>query len=212
MDDARSPPSELPPLNQPIQERFMTTKLRLLGSLILLAACAHKPVTKDSVAPPAPSTTSAADVAAAGGQSFAGLPASCRDDVECPSKNLCLNGHCVLIHAGLAECSLVRVHFDFGLAELKAEEYPVMDRMARCLKADHAMKLDVRGNADERGTQEYNLALGDKRARVVARYLENQSVSEIQLNTVSFGEERPLCTEHNEACWQRNRRSGLAPK
>ena len=132
--------------------------------------------------------------------------------MQCTDKHLCVSGHCVAIHAGMAECALVRVHFDFGDAALKATEYPAMARMARCLKADHAMKLDIAGNADERGTEEYNLALGDKRARAVAHYLENLGASEGQLNTVSYGKERPLCTEHNEDCWQQNRRAKLAPK
>lgn len=189
----------------------MKTKKMTLLSLVFLAACAHKQVKQDSATTSATAASQPAVATGADGQAVT-TSGSCSDDIQCPDKHLCVSGHCVAIHPGMAECALVRVHFDFGDAALKAPEYPAMARMARCLKADHGMKLDIAGNADERGTEEYNLALGDKRARAVARYLENLGVSEGQLNTVSFGKERPLCTEHNEDCWQQNRRARLAPK
>lgn len=87
-----------------------------------------------------------------------------------------------------------------------------MQRMARCLKADHALHVTIEGNADERGTQEYNLALGDQRANAVARYLELLGVSAAQLRTVSFGKEQPLCMEHEEGCWAQNRRAAIKPQ
>lgn len=189
----------------------MKTKLMIFLSVSFLAACAHKQVKQDTSATSGASSSQPVAAMATGGP-VATADGSCSDDIQCPDKHLCVSGHCVAIHPGMAECALVRVHFDFGDAALKATEYPAMARMARCLKADHAMKLDIAGNADERGTEEYNLALGDKRARQVARYLENLGVSEGQLNTVSYGKERPLCTEHNEDCWQQNRRAKLAPK
>lgn len=175
-----------------------------------LAGCAHKDVKKD-----APAAGQGALASSATGTQPSSADASgksCADDMECPEANLCINHRCVAIHAGLEECKQARVEFDFNDAALKPSEIPVVQRMARCLKADHKMHLEIRGNADERGSEEYNLALGDKRARVVARYLENLGVSESQLNTVSYGKERPLCSEHNEQCWQQNRRAGLAPK
>jgi peptidoglycan-associated lipoprotein len=188
--------------------------MRTLQIIVLAAAslvgCAHKDVKKDPVVTDKAGGAGASRADQTANNDAAGK--SCSDDAECPERNLCINNHCVAIHPGLEECKMVRVHFDFNNAELKQSEFAVMQRMSRCLKADHHMKLEVRGNADERGSEEYNIALGDKRARVVAHYLENLGVSESQLNTVSFGEERPLCSEHNEDCWQQNRRAGLAPK
>ena len=67
-------------------------------------------------------------------------------------------------------------------------------------------KLKIEGYADERGSTEYNLALGDARAKAAKEYLVSVGVSARQLDTVSFGKENPICTEHDEACWQRNRR------
>jgi peptidoglycan-associated lipoprotein len=174
-----------------------------------LAGCAHKDVKKET---PVAGQGALASSASGTSPSTDASGKACGDDMECPEGNLCINHRCVAIHPGLEECKQVRVQFDFNDATLKQSEIPVIQRMARCLKADHKMHLEIRGNADERGSEEYNLALGDKRARTVARYLENLGVSEGQLNTVSYGKERPLCSEHNEECWQQNRRAGLAPK
>jgi peptidoglycan-associated lipoprotein len=70
----------------------------------------------------------------------------------------------------------------------------------------------IEGNADERGTEEWNIALGDKRATAVAEYLQRLGVSQPQLKTVSYGKERPLCEEHNEECWSKNRRAAVRPQ
>ena len=74
------------------------------------------------------------------------------------------------------------------------------------------MHVTIEGNADERGTDEYNLALGDQRATSVARYLKALGASPTQLKTVSYGKEKPLCTEHDEECWAKNRRAAVKSK
>jgi peptidoglycan-associated lipoprotein len=106
----------------------------------------------------------------------------------------------------------VRVHFDFNDASLRSDDETLLNRMGRCLKADHDLHVSIEGNADERGTEEWNIALGDKRATGVAAYLERLGVTKAQLKTVSYGKERPLCTEHDEDCWAKNRRAALKPK
>ena len=80
------------------------------------------------------------------------------------------------------------------------------------MKTDHALHVTIEGNADERGTEDWNLALGDKRATAVENYLEQLGVSKAQLKTVSYGKDRPLCSQHNEECWAKNRRAALKPK
>jgi peptidoglycan-associated lipoprotein len=170
---------------------------------LLGAACAHQQV--DDLYGQRPSTPSA---------SAPLLPApskemSCSSDLECGEGHLCINNRCVAITPGMAECRDGRVHFDLDATELHPDERPVLQRMARCLKADHAIHISIDGNADERGTTEYNLALGDRRARTVAQYLKLLGVSDQQLSVVSYGKERPLCTEHTEACWHENRRASL---
>lgn len=108
-----------------------------------------------------------------------------------------------------AACRQARVHFDRDDTLLHPDDYPVLQQLAQCLQADPARTVRIDGNADERGTTDYNLALGDRRARSVAGYLKLLGVRSDQLATVSFGKEKPLCAEHDESCWQQNRRAGL---
>lgn len=106
-------------------------------------------------------------------------------------------------------CRQARVHFDRDDTVLHPDDYPVLQQLAQCLRDDRAQTLRIDGNADERGTTDYNLALGDRRARSVAGYLELLGVPRGQLATVSYGKEKPLCAEHDETCWRENRRAGL---
>jgi len=181
---------------------------RVIVLLPLLAAfgCAAKQETKSTTtpaaeAPPAPAPPPAAERASS--------DKTCNSDLDCGDKQLCLNGKCVDITANLAECTNVRVHFPFNSDEIDPSDKPSLDRSARCLKADRALHVTVEGNADERGTEEYNLALGDRRATAVAKYLESLGASQAQLKTVSYGKEQPLCDHHNEECWSQNRRAAL---
>ena len=108
-------------------------------------------------------------------------------------------------------CGAAAVHFDFDSAELGRSDRDDLERAARCLRENAAMHAVVSGNTDERGTEEYNLALGDRRAVAVAGYLESLGASPSQLEVVSYGEERPLCSSHDESCWATNRRALVAP-
>ncbi len=109
------------------------------------------------------------------------------------------------------KCGSVRVFFPFNSDEIPADTASSLEKSAKCLKADHALHVTIEGNADERGTEEYNMALGDRRATAVAKYLERLGTSQAQLKTVSYGKEKPLCVEHDEECWKKNRRAELNP-
>ena len=176
--------------------------LRLIP-LLLVFGCAHKQETKAST-PPAQQPPPAAAAAPA-----APTEKSCSTDLDCGDKQLCIRNRCVDITPGLAECNSVRVHFPFNSSEIDPADKPGLERSARCLKADQSLHVTVAGNADERGTEEYNMALGDKRATAVASYLESLGASAAQLKTVSYGKENPLCTEHDEDCWAKNRRAEM---
>jgi peptidoglycan-associated lipoprotein len=106
----------------------------------------------------------------------------------------------------------VRVHFDYDSTEIPEKDRPGLASSAHCLKRDRAMKARIEGNADERGTEEYNLALGDRRATTVAKYLQALGAEDDQLKTVSYGEENPVCKEHKEDCWSKNRRAAVRPR
>jgi peptidoglycan-associated lipoprotein len=101
---------------------------------------------------------------------------------------------------------LVDVHFDYDKSAIRQSEQGKLAAAVSLLKADKKRKVVVEGHCDERGSAGYNLALGERRAKAVKRYLTDLGVSGSQIQTTSFGKERPLCTEQNEDCYQRNRR------
>jgi peptidoglycan-associated lipoprotein len=110
------------------------------------------------------------------------------------------------------DCGVVRVHFQLDSSEIDPRDKDALEKSADCLKSNKALHVTIEGNADERGTEEYNLALGDKRANAVSRYLQALGASSGQLQTVSYGKNNPECTEHDEACWAKNRRAAVKPK
>lgn len=134
---------------------------------------------------------------------------TCSDDSGCDDRQLCVRSACVDISAGLAECGNMRVHFDTDSADLRDEDKQSLNRVARCLKADQSLRIAIEGNADQRGSTEHNLQLGDRRATSVASYLATLGVSEAQLRTVSYGEDNPLCVDKDEGCYSKNRRASI---
>ena len=99
------------------------------------------------------------------------------------------------------------VYFDFDEAELRQEARDQLSRNAEWLRANPGYGATVEGHADERGTNEYNLALGERRANSATNYIASLGVDSSRMRTISYGEERPVCTESTESCWQRNRRA-----
>ena len=98
------------------------------------------------------------------------------------------------------------VHFDLDSSTIKKSEQPKLDEVAGYYKANPGQLLLIEGHCDERGTEGYNLALGDRRALALRTYLVNLGVSPESIHTVSFGEQKPVATGHSEAAWKQNRR------
>ncbi len=98
------------------------------------------------------------------------------------------------------------IFFDFDRYDLKADSRTILTRKAEILRANPDVKLVIEGNCDERGTAEYNLALGERRARAAAQYLVNQGIDATRLSTLSYGKERPLNPAHTPSAWSQNRR------
>ncbi|MCX7891255.1 MAG: peptidoglycan-associated lipoprotein Pal [Burkholderiales bacterium] len=98
------------------------------------------------------------------------------------------------------------VYFDFDSDAIRAEFKPLLDAHAKYLRETAAAKTLLQGHADERGSREYNLALGQRRADAVRRYLVFAGAPESRIEAVSLGEEKPVCTEKTEECYARNRR------
>ncbi len=102
---------------------------------------------------------------------------------------------------------LNRVHFDFDKADINADAKKILEANAAWLKKNKSDKVTVEGNCDERGTEEYNIALGHRRAQSTKSYLVSLGVEAKRLSTKSYGEEKPLENCHNESCWWKNRRA-----
>ncbi|TFG46062.1 MAG: peptidoglycan-associated lipoprotein Pal [Gemmatimonadales bacterium] len=103
------------------------------------------------------------------------------------------------------------IHFDFDKSDIKSEDQANLMRKAAILKANPALSIQIAGNCDNRGSDEYNLALGNRRAAAAQRYLINQGVAAGQISIVSYGEERPVDPANSEAAWAMNRNDQFTP-
>jgi peptidoglycan-associated lipoprotein len=104
------------------------------------------------------------------------------------------------------------VHFDFDRYDVRPEDAKLLDVNADWLKTNPRSLLLIEGHCDERGTNEYNLALGEHRAKAAMNYLMSQGVQPGRITIISYGEERPICTEKSEACFASNRRAHFLVK
>jgi len=98
------------------------------------------------------------------------------------------------------------IYFDYDKSDLRADQLSAVQGDADFLKQHPNLQFTIEGHCDERGSTEYNLALGDNRANSVKNALVQAGVSAANIHTISYGKEKPFCTEHNEQCWQQNRR------
>jgi peptidoglycan-associated lipoprotein len=99
------------------------------------------------------------------------------------------------------------IQFDYDAATVRPGDEAVLDRKAAIMQANPNLTLQVSGHADERGADEYNLALGNRRALAAKRYLVNKGIEDGRIETISYGEERGSCSDATEACYQQNRRA-----
>lgn len=168
---------------------------RLLAVLLLLAACAlsacaSKPPKPAAGSGEASAANSAAEGAGALNPNAAGGAGS---DEEVPGPQ-----------AGVL--AKRTVYFDFDSAEIKGEGTDIVAAHAKYLAANPATRVRLEGHTDERGSREYNIGLGERRAQSVRRALLLQGAADAQISTVSYGEERPAVAGHDEAAWAKNRR------
>lgn len=175
----------------------------LCGSLIYTAGCAKKEMVKTEeplpqaavtqpTPAPAPAPAAKTEVPA---QQIAEAPVSAEPTQE-PLK------------AQAAEETLERIHFDFDSYVLSQQARDILTRDAEALlKKMPTVKVSIEGHCDERGSDEYNLALGEKRAKAAQSYLVALGIPAGRLSTISYGKEKPLDPGHNEAAWAMNRRA-----
>ena len=99
------------------------------------------------------------------------------------------------------------IHFDFDQYDLDNNSRAILERNADYLKHNPSLQIEVQGHCDERGTNNYNIALGERRAHSTKKYLVSQGVDSRRVHVISFGEEKPFCFDSNENCWHQNRRA-----
>jgi peptidoglycan-associated lipoprotein len=162
----------------------MNSPIRLIlatAVVLALGACAKKTTTPvEPVEPPPPETTTTTTTDDG------------RYSVEDLETDSCLRQRVV--------------YFDFDKSEIKSEFQQIMGCHGKYLRDRPSAQITLEGHADERGTREYNLGLGERRGNAVSSALQANGGSAGQLNVVSYGEERPTCTESDEGCWSKNRR------
>ena len=172
------------------------TLLAAAVCLLTVNACAKKPVAPVAeIAPPAPVVQPRAAV-----NDEAPVPAPARPSAEPVSE------------AAAPVASLLKlekVFFEFDAYTLTPEAREILARKAEWLRQNPAAKLTIEGNCDERGSDEYNLALGQRRAEAVKNYLVSLGVAAERLSSTSYGEERPAAAGSDESAWSQNRRAEL---
>ena len=172
-----------------MKRNIMFTVTIICALIILsLAGCAKKAAEPGAeVTPPAPAAPAAPGQEMKPGE---GIPA----------------GGPVVPAAGETVVFDKKIYFDFDKFDLGAEAIGALNELAAFLKANAGLKVSVEGHCDERGTNEYNLALGERRAKAAYDYLAAQGIDPSRLSTVSYGEEKPADPGQNEEAWAKNRR------
>jgi peptidoglycan-associated lipoprotein len=196
--------------------RLALILLVMLAVPIVLAGCAKRPATT-AAAVPAPTGTAATTGAAPAPAAPAPAPAPA---APAPTESAPATA-APQTPGSTARPSpkefvsvpeLKDIHFDFDKYDIRPGDAKVLDSNASWLKSNPDQLLLIEGHCDERGTNEYNLALGERRAKATMNYLVSQGVQANRITIISYGEERPLCTEHSESCWSQNRRSHFLVK
>ncbi len=163
--------------------RYSLLSVILMASVIFLASCSKKDVVEGD------------PMASAGGMdtggSTAGTPVTTGNAGD----------------AGMAATELATVYFAYDSFSLTGEARNVLKSNGNWMKANPSSRVQIEGHCDERGTNEYNMALGDRRANAVRSYLQKMGIEASRIETISYGEERPNDPGHDESAWSKNRRA-----
>ena len=182
------------------------TLMSLLLAGLMITGCAKRPATTAaSAAAPAPAPSAPAPAPA---PSAVAPPAS----APAPGASAATATPRPAPKEFMAVAALKEVYFDFDKYDIRAEDAKTLDANAAWLKSNGDNLVLIEGHADERGTNEYNLALGERRAKSTMNYLVSQGIQANRITIISYGEERPVCTEKTEACWAKNRRAAFLVK
>jgi peptidoglycan-associated lipoprotein len=185
------------------------TLLVLVGVVaVALVACGgKKPVT--TVAPqPNADSIAAAEKARRDSMAQADADRRAREEAERVARQRTADSLAALGHSSEAVRTLLgtMIHFDFDKSNIRGEDAGVLDQKVSILQANSGATIRVSGHCDERGSDEYNLALGNRRATAAKQYLVSHGVDAGRIETTSYGEERPIDPGHSEEAWAKNRR------
>jgi len=193
-------------MNGPI--RTVATLLPIISLTLLLAGCpkrpamtaatAPPPLPPAAAAPPTPAAPAPAPVAPAPVAPPTAAPAPA--PAPAPPKEY------------RANVALKQIFFAFDKADIRPDDAQTLAASAAYLKANPNQLLLIEGHCDERGTSEYNLALGERRAKAAMTFLVSNGIEASRITTISYGKERPVCSERNEACWSKNRNDTFLTK
>jgi peptidoglycan-associated lipoprotein len=187
-------------------KRYGVAAIVLLVPVLIMFGCAKRPATMVTAAPaptgatavmPTPSGSESMQPAPMGSSQRGGAAGSAARPA--PSE-----------FTGVPD--LVDIHFDFDKYAIRPRDAEILQANARWLRTNQNALLLIEGHCDERGTDEYNLALGERRAKAAADYLVAQGIAASRVTMISYGKERPRCTERSEACWAKNRRAHFLVK
>ncbi len=178
---------------------FIGTGLFLFMGLLFFAGCSTQAVSK----PPEEIASKRGDIATQ-------KPPESRPSPPLSSSSL--EAHQKGTLGKPQEGPLKDVHFDFDRYDLHPGARVTLKVNADWLKANPSVRVEIEGHTDDRGTNEYNLALGAKRADSVKRYLVDLGIEPGRFSAISYGEELPVCKDHHESCWAKNRRAHFATK
>jgi peptidoglycan-associated lipoprotein len=183
------------------------TLMSLLLAGLMITGCARRPATTAaSAATPAPAAApSPAPAPAPSAPSPAPAPPA-------PAAAAPATAPRPVPKEFMAVAALKEVYFDFDKYDIRPEDAKTLDANATWLKSNGENLVLIEGHCDERGTNEYNLALGERRAKATMNYLVSQGIQANRITIISYGEERPVCTEKTEACWAKNRRANFLVK
>ncbi len=167
-----------------------------LSIVVVLAGCAKKPAVSTPPPPPPPPVEAPAPP-----------PPPAPEPPPAPAPNP-LDGDLDSVNRYVQEQGLIGdVFYDYDRDEIRDDARSRLQRNAEFMKANVQFEFTVEGHCDERGSIGYNLALGDRRATSAKNYVSTLGVADGRMQTVTYGKERPVCSESNESCWSRNRRA-----
>jgi len=194
-----------------MRNKIIGTMVALCVGALLAGGCAKKEIVKAEepvqavqkapVAPPAPAAPEAKPAEVTPEQKAEPLP-------ETPSKEAVVQPETSkeAVQAPELQTELQKIYFNFDSSDLSQESRGILSKNAEVLTKNTSIKIRIEGNCDERGSDEYNMALGERRAKAAKDYLVNLGVQSDRLSVISYGEEKPVDPGHDEAAWAKNRR------